>query len=693
MTVGTSLPKILAVAIIASALALSWALGNDRRVSQQIDALVEANYRTHGVKPNPPSSDEIFLRRLYLDVIGRIPTYQEAQQFLGTDSKSKRTQLIRHLLHSEGYVSHWFNYWADILRVKSDMEQGAGEAYADWVKGALRANMSYKDMVHALVTAEGYIWENGAVGYYLRDAGMPLDNMSNTAQIFLGTQLVCAQCHNHPFDKWKQKDYYEMAAYTYGVETRVNPEKVVRVDKRMDKMEKRARRDRNKEMNRLVRNALRDLLEPLSYRVKHDEEKVLKLPSDYQYDDAEPREEVRPDTIFGKRAAGGGSGHQLDAYADWLTGPENPRFAKVIVNRLWKAVMGVGLVEPVDDFKDGTVASNPALLDYLESEMVRMDYDIRRFLAVLYNTRTYQRESSLQDVDLGDYHFPGPVLRRMSAEQIWDSLLAATMPGVDERKAENRYRKRYEEMKARAEGLEAMKQQPQKILETAKAIAQVEYDHDKATSGLRRRVTTAREAGDDALAKTLNTEMREARKARDQRVDDIQAAFERTFLENASGRTAMMMTMDRMDSAKKRQGIDDRPDPRWKGFDKNYVRASELRSPMPADHFLRRFGQSDRETIQAAEIEASVGQALSLLNGKVIDQLVSDKSLLMKGIDQLYGDDEKQDFIFLSLLTRMPTDRERALMNAQFEAAENPRDACEAIIWSLLNTKEILFVQ
>ncbi|MGY8686779.1 MAG: DUF1549 domain-containing protein, partial [Verrucomicrobiales bacterium] len=337
MVIGKTSLRLLLPFLLAAALSAS-AIANDRAASQKIDELVSQNYRKHGIKPNPPASDGVFLRRAYLDVIGRIPTFQEAQQFLSAESPAKRGQLVQHLFNSEGYVSHWYNYWADILRVKSRMDggaDGAGAAYADWVKVTLRKNTSYRDLVKELVTAEGYVWDNGAVGYYMRDAGMPLDNMSNTTQIFLGTQLVCAQCHNHPFDKWKQKDYYEMAAYTFGVETRVNPEKVVRVDEKLSKMEKRAeRRDKDKELNRHVRSALRDLLQPLSYRVQHDEEKMLRLPDDYQYDDAKPSDEVAPSTIFGKRVSGR-SNQKLESYAEWLTGEENPRFTKVVVNRLW----------------------------------------------------------------------------------------------------------------------------------------------------------------------------------------------------------------------------------------------------------------------------------------------------------------------------------------------------------------------
>lgn len=678
----------LAVSSLALLPGISWA--DDRTISRRIDEFVTKNYRKHGIKPNAPTSDHVFLRRVYLDIIGRVPTFQESQKFLGAESPSKRGQLINHLMKSEGYVSHWFNYWADILRVKSSIEGDAGAAYSDWVKDSLRQNKSYRQMVRDLITAEGYVWDNGAVGYYMRDAGMPLDNMSNTTQIFLGTQLVCAQCHNHPFDKWKQKDYYEMAAYTYGMQTRVNPEKVVNVDGKMAKLEKRgSRRDRDREMSRHVRSALRDLLEPLSYRVVHDEEKTLRLPDDYQYDDADPREAVKASTIFGKRVTGRDS-KKLASYADWLTGNDNPRFTKIIVNRLWKKVMGVGLVEPADDFKDDTVASNPDLFAYLEKQMVNVDYDMRRFLAILYNTRTYQRESTTEDINLDDYHFPGPALRRMSAEQIWDSLLAVTMPAVDARQGGSRYRARYEKMKEQAEGLESMKKQPQLILNAAQDIAKVEYKHDKSSSGLRRQLAKAREDGNDSLAKELNKQMRAASKERDEQVKSIREAFEATYASSAMNGSSSMSMM-RMGEPKKEAKSS--KDPRWKGFDKDYVRASEVRSPAPSGHFLRQFGQSDRETISAAEIEASVAQVLNLLNGKVYDQLVSSKSLLMKGIDQLYGDDEKQDYIFMSLLTREPSEREREIMNKQFAAADDSKDACETIIWSLLNTKELLFIQ
>src|SRR5690606_33540754 len=161
----------------------------------------------------------------------------------------------------------------------------------------LRENRPYDKLVTDLITAEGYVWDNPAVAYYIRDSGMPLDNMSNTTQIFLGTQLVCAQCHNHPFDEWSQLDYYKMAAYTYGVETRINPNSVVG----LDEFEARQQRKRNYDgMDRHLREAVNDILEPLSYGVREGG-RSLRLPPDYQYTDAEANQTIHPDTIFGDR--------------------------------------------------------------------------------------------------------------------------------------------------------------------------------------------------------------------------------------------------------------------------------------------------------------------------------------------------------------------------------------------------------
>ena len=405
---------------------------------------------------------------------------------------------------------------ADLLRINGEPGGAVGDAYELWVKDALRKNMPYDEMVYSLVTAEGKIWENGAVGYYFRDRGMPLDNMSNTVRIFLGTRLECAQCHNHPFDKWTQMDYFKMASFSYGMNTRnydapnremvsvhlkkageeaylakakeltgkddfpnlskrgalaryieTAPEKspeasVKEVRKGQSAVKKKKERQKRSRLTlhetmgmskskfvkvvekciaaaeetsadkEAIRELLSDLYNPLQYVNVTETDRDAKLPHDYQYSDANPEDLVPASTMFGAEIDLSTEASKIDGYGKWMTSPENPTFTKVIANRLWKEVFGQGIFEPVDELTEQTSVSNPELLSYLEDLMRELKYDQKAFQKILYNTRTYQRGSFTGEVVMGaPYYFQGPLLRRMSAEQIWDSLVALALPEAD----------------------------------------------------------------------------------------------------------------------------------------------------------------------------------------------------------------------------------------------------------------------
>ena len=190
-----------------------------------VDRILGNVHREHKLEIPDDLDDGQLLRRIYLSIAGRIPSYTETTSFLNDDSKDKKAKLIDYLLKSPAYDSQMFNWWADLLRLQTRMrggnQIGAGEIYNHWVRERINENTPFDQVAYSLITAEGYPWEDGATGYYLRDAGMELDNMSNTTQLFLGTQMVCAQCHDHPFDKWTQQEYFKMAAFTYGITTRM----------------------------------------------------------------------------------------------------------------------------------------------------------------------------------------------------------------------------------------------------------------------------------------------------------------------------------------------------------------------------------------------------------------------------------------------------------------------------------------
>ena len=670
--------------------------------SRKIDALVEANYKKHKITPNPPSSDEVFLRRAYLDITGRIPTKAEADAWLGVDAPGKRAKLVNYLMESEGFTSHFYNWWADILRLKSRMQGGTGAAYIQWVQDSITSNKPYDQFVREMVTADGMIWDNGAVGYYLRDAGMPLDNMSNTSQIFLGTQLVCAQCHDHPFDRWSQMDYYKMAAFTYGIETRVNPQEVLGMD-----MKKINREEDRKSTPRNLRRALNDILEPLSYGTREGK-RELQLPHDYQYDDAKPKDKVKAGVLFGDEIKVGRRDSPRDEYAAWMTSPENPRFTTVIVNRLWKKVMGVGLIEPVDNFMDSTVASNPALMAYLEEQMKRLEYDQQAFLRLLYNTRTYQRQATGGDVPSDQpYHFPGPVLKRMSAEQLWDSIVTLSIPQPDKRGAGNNGRYNTQRMKDLATSLRA--RSTSDILAQAKQIAAAMDEYDEKSKKVRDKLLAAQEADDTETVTGLRKDLNDLNRIRNKKIADInKAAGSGGSMAMMEGEESMMDLFEarrkerEMEEAKrkaelakkmaKKQGkkVTKPADP-WKGFGKHLVRASRISSPAPNGHFLREFGQSDRETIQNSSTDASVAQALMLLNGNISRDVLNPKSPLMQAVTNAETQKDKQDAIFYSIYSRPPTESERELFDMQIEL--KGEEGYKAVIFALLNTSEFSFVQ
>lgn len=607
-----------------------------------IDQYLEAKWKENHVRPNDMASDEVFLRRIYLEIAGRIPTLEETLEFSRSGDSRKRQKLIDKLLDSEAYVSNMFNFWADVLRVQSEM-QGDGNQYAAWIKTQLRENVTYDKFVYALITSEGYTWEDGAAGYYLRDDGMPLDNMANTVQVFLGTSLVCAQCHDHPFDKWTQYEFYEMAAYTYGIKTRVQPDNLRQARQMVAGDE-------------AARTALDNLTREITYGVSYTGPDALKLPHDYKYDDAKPLAVVKPYTIFGNKAEASDPGHLREAYAAWITSPDNPRFTHVIANRLWKKAFGVGLIEPVDMWTDDSKAYDAQLLDYMAHKMRSFNYDTKQFLRMIYNTRTFQREVSENDVpESGDWHFTGPILHRMTAEQFWDSLMTLTIPSVDERGGSASYG-----MYGYGRGAMLQKMTASELAEAAKKFAV----YDTKRREFNDKIADAREKKNDAEVKRLTAERNK-------------------LVEPSLG------SMMKMESGDNKMSMDDS---KWKGFDGGLKRASELRSPENVTHFLRQFGQSDREVISNANQEANIVQVLSSFNGGTFRQVMADSSVLSQNLGKVGSDSDKVSVIFLSLLNRKPTSGEMSLTMSKLRGRNGQPD-WDKVVWALLNTREFSFVQ
>lgn len=691
--------------------------------SAKIDEILARSWQKQHLKPNPPASDEVFVRRIYLDIAGRIPTAGEAAAFLKSGDPDKRAKLIDALLASDGYVSNFFNYFADILRLQTDTKgQLTGYAYADWLKAALKKNQPYDSMVRELLTTDGAAWENGAIGFYMRDQGMPLDHLAATVQVFLGTRIECAQCHNHPFDKWTQMDYYKMAAFTYGMDTRKSYNLDLKnmgggMDRRKLKGPEAA--EMRKDFQ-LIRESVGEVAKSLRYTQIKETDRLPRLPHDYKYPDAKPGDTIEARTMFGHEAAPAGGETRLDAFAKWMTDRDNPRFTTVIANRLWKKVMGMGLIEPVDEMMDSTVPSNAELMTYLEELMIARRYDLKSFLRVLFNSDVYQRMPSTKDVMLGDsYAFTGPLMRRMSAEQIWDSVATLVQGDIDAQGAsQNEAAERRLDVLGRL--YETLSQQnPQDIIARVKAMngAASNPEKDAKIKELTAQMQEARRKGDKEAANKLSQQIKKLRSG--DRTDAFAAVLgedaAREFLsgmkdgnykKKADQKKFVPASLDR-DAIRKLQASGaDKKEIRKKieemkraaqsggksaGMIAGATRASDMPSPAPRGHMLRIFGQSDRETIENASRESAVPQALSMLNGPVADAVINPNSAFGGELAKADGGGDPIGTIYLGLLSRHPTNDERRVLNQV--VAERGHSARADIVHALLNTGEFLFVK
>ena len=393
-----------------------------KSASLWVDRTVGGALVKNGVQPNKQTDDFVFVRRVYLDVAGRIPTDVEARDFLNDKDPEKRRKIIDQLLISDGYRSHLFNWLADLLRHREKLRRSNFNHYERWLKDQIAQNSPWNDMVYAMLTAEGTLASSGPTGYLLRDPGMPLDNLSNTLNIFLSANVSCAQCHDHPLADWTQREFYELAAFFGATDVSDrDPRKVGNKLKLPD--------------GSISKQDVASAVAQNLARVHTKSFQTLKFPDDYAYSDVEPGSPVDPllfiwgDEELTVEVDEKDPGKLRENFAEWLTHKENPRFAIAIANRLWKRFFGLGVQEPLEDLDDLTKASNPELLQLLGKVMVAADFDLREFQRVILNSKAYQAVSSVtpSSGDSENYLFPGPILRRMSAEQAWDSILALVL--------------------------------------------------------------------------------------------------------------------------------------------------------------------------------------------------------------------------------------------------------------------------
>jgi Protein of unknown function (DUF1553)/Protein of unknown function (DUF1549)/Bacterial Ig-like domain (group 2) len=364
-----------------------------------IDQLVDAKLKQLKILPSGVCSDTEFIRRIYLDLTGLPPLPEEVRAFLADPrpSRVKREALVDKLVGSRDYIEYWTNKWADLLQVNRKFlgEKGA-LALRNWIRQAVAGNMPYDRFVYQILTASGSTLENPPAAYYkvLRDADAA---MENTTQLFLAVRFNCNKCHDHPFERWTQDQYYQMAAFFARVGRKEDPhfkgQKVGGSD---------------------VESAaplVEIVFDQKNGDVKHERTGAITQPVfPYQIDDKIPSQASRREQL-----------------ARWITSRENPYFAKSYVNRIWSYLLGVGLIEPIDDVRAGNPPSNPRLLDRLTQEFIQNGFNVQDLVRTICKSRTYQESITTNGWNKDDEsNYSHAVARRLPAEALYDTIHRAT---------------------------------------------------------------------------------------------------------------------------------------------------------------------------------------------------------------------------------------------------------------------------
>ena len=359
---------------------------NDPPENNYVDTHVYSKLRQLQFLPARACTDGEFVRRVHLDVIGIVPPADVVVRFLADESPDKRAELIESLLERPEYAKFWALKWGDLLRMTSGQVGSSGvHKYHRWVNRAIDSNMAYDDFARELLTASGSTFDNPPANFY-RTASDMNECVETISQLFLGARLQCAKCHNHPFERWTQDNYFGMGAF----------------------------------FNRVERKKTR----------RSDELFVWSATSG---EVTQPRtgQEMQPWAPgIGAVAVTDSTDRRLK-FADWLTDPANPFFAKVEVNRIWSHLLGRGIVDPTDDFRDSNPPSNAKLLDALAADFVEHEYDRKHVIRTILNSNTYQSSIQANEFNRDDTkYFSHYLPRLLTAEQLLDAICHVT--GVPE---------------------------------------------------------------------------------------------------------------------------------------------------------------------------------------------------------------------------------------------------------------------
>ena len=704
-----NLKPILAPFVVAVALA------GAAQAETQVDQLLardNAEQKRGGVKKAPLINDLAFLRRVTVDVIGRIPTHAEIKQYQAWPAAERREKLITKLLAEDRFADRWTVFMADLLRIRSNAS--GGNSLLAYINKALRENRPWDELSREMISANGTAGSVPALGFILGEETDPMALAAATSQMFLGVRMQCAQCHNHPFDVWKQKQFYELATY-FGKTRRVENQFSGRVyTTEADNTtvlwppERRKPKERNPVAPKFPIELEEYAEKPLF--IKRLEAKRAKLLVALKAGEKgrsldELVDEVNPNRVFDKdrgfalavKDEAKAEGRALDVKGDLyrqskdratlaklITSPYNRYFARNMVNRLWAELVGRGFYEPVDDFQD--IVSHRQTMDYLSDEFVASGYDIRTLMSLVLRSDAYARghidgSASEAERKAAIEAFTATSMRRMVSEVLYDSIVIAGHVGSYKWPAGANVRTYTERLRVADGVVEGGQPAP------APAPA------DSANPNMAPNMMAMRARGGYNLEAQIELNFDQLLK--DELKKDLETMKRMTDADLERQRRMAEMARNNQPTGPRmkykyitvERKVDDNP---------RFGSTMRMATPAPPAHFLRVFGQPSRGTLgEMRETTPSMRQQLMMLNGKATHEasrvgpmepmwkhLGGDKQNIEKAIELAY----------LEIYTRLPSADERAMAREVVGTGKPALGGMADLRWALLNSNEFRYL-
>ncbi|WP_166828223.1 DUF1553 domain-containing protein [Thalassoroseus pseudoceratinae] len=687
-----------------------------------LDEVLQAELERGGVDSEPlsPVDDLAYLRRVSVDLIGRIPTGAEIDEYMAWPKSVRRQEVVEKLLQHERFSDRWTAFYADLLRLRSNAEGGA--ALIAYVHNAVEEGMPYDELARRLISSGGKAGAVPEVGFILGDDADPMALAGITSQVFMGIRISCAQCHDHPFDKWTQKDFYGFAAYfgkTRRQERRINdrvlgvyttelpqstvmwpPEGAADTEKRQPMppvfpisfVEEESRYRPLARLNQLRQKdeapepvasnepSLDDLLAGAAKKAERQTDGSLGSLDVFD----EAKNDVRGIDL---KAAAYRNSELRAKLAELITDPRNPYFSRSFVNRVWAELVGRGFVEPIDDFSENNPATHPETLAFLADEFVANGFDLRKLVKMIVLSDAYRRSRAdgLPEAErlALERNFQAAPMRRMISEVLYDSIITAGHLFEVKHPEGQNLKTVWKESRLTKKpsgndsiDLAAIQTKPKTNAAMSKTMSgpqamsskQSGYDFEKAI-----------EIDFDAVLADAKTED----------AIEVEQMTVKTPEELEAERLANEMKRQRMGYVDvfTRAIVDDNP---------VYSTAMRMQSPAPDGHFVRVFGQTDRNELGAERDQSpTMRQALMILNGKLTNEAarVGELEPIYPYISGESPDlDSAIRLAYREILTRKPTKSDLENGREVIGFAETPKQGLADLRWVLLNSHEFRFL-